>query len=92
MPMPVPKVSMMTEPVSPRPAPQRISARPAASASFRNTQPTIQRAPDQRGAIGTDPGMIDVGGGARLAASDDTREARGRRRPVASGSRGEARR
>ena len=30
----------------------------------------IQRAPDERGSIGTDPGMIDVGGSARLAALD----------------------
>ena len=32
--MPVPKVSMMTVPVQSRPLPKRISAMPAASASF----------------------------------------------------------
>src|SRR5204863_46915 len=37
VPMPVPKVSMTTVPVQPRPLPKRISARPAASASFRNS-------------------------------------------------------
>src|SRR6185312_2312477 len=31
----------------------------------------VERAPDERGTVGTDPGMIDVGGGARPAASDD---------------------
>src|SRR6185437_2499519 len=37
VPMPVPNVSMMAVPATPRPAPQRISAMPAASASFKTT-------------------------------------------------------
>ena len=37
VPIPVPKVSMTTVPLQPRPAPQRISASPAASASLRNS-------------------------------------------------------
>ena len=40
-PMPVPSVSISTVPTSPRPAPKRISARPAASASL----PTISERP-----------------------------------------------
>ena len=44
-PMPVPNVIMMTTPPSSRPAPKRISAMPAASASFRARTGRPIRAP-----------------------------------------------
>ena len=72
--MPVPKVSMMAVPVTPRPAPQRISAMPAASASFRNTAGLPSVLLSQRGPVHADPGLVDIGRRAHRADVHHTRE------------------
>jgi hypothetical protein len=67
--MPVPKVSRITTPRTPLPAPAEISAMPAASASLMKT-PGGRSAAPALATGATDPGFIDVGRGSGDAALD----------------------
>ncbi len=78
LPMPVPKVSSSTTPVTPFAAPKRASAMPAASASLSTytsvAEPValVKHCVD----VGTDPALVDVGRRPRDAVLDHRREGR----------------
>ena len=73
-PRPVPRVSTNTVPVLPRPAPKRISATPAASASLTIVTSRDSRASELDGGRIVDPAGVDVGGRSRRSVDDDRRD------------------
>ena len=76
LPMPVPSVTIITTPCLLRPAPKRISARPAASASLSTTNGRPTALPSALGDVLPDPRLVDVGGGLGHAPADHGRERR----------------
>ena len=63
LPIPVPSVTTTTLPAWPLPAPNRISARPAASASFITVTSRPSAAPNSCDGVDADPRGVDVGRG-----------------------------